>query len=383
MIEPLGAWPAPPSADAIALLIYTSGTTGKPKGVMLSHAALAANLGAVAEAWRFDTRDVVVNMLPLHHVHGLGLATLATLLAGAAVELHPRFDAPTLVAAIAGGATVFMGVPTMYHLLLEHLGRAPADADVLRRARLFTAGSAALPAAAFARFAALTGHHILERYGMTETLFTLSNPYDGPRVPGAVGQPIAGVTVRLVDEFGAPAGAGPGEIEVRGDGLMTGYWQRPAATAAAFRDGWFRTGDTAVIEAGSYRIVGRTSTDIIKSGGYKLGAREIEDAIVGTGLVSECAVLGVPDEKWGELVGAVCVRPGRARRSRRSRRSARRCRRPRRAPLPTPPPRCGGGLRRAPAGWRRSSPRRRPRSACPRCAWSGSPSSAARPRCPR
>ncbi len=305
--EPLAAWPAAPGADAIGLLIYTSGTTGKPKGVMLSHRALAANLGAIARAWQLGPGDLVVAMLPMHHVHGLGLAVLGALLAGAAVDLHARFEVERLLAAFADRATVFMGVPTMYVLLLAHLDAVPAAAEPLRHARLFTAGSAPLAAADLERFAAHTGHRILERYGMTETLFTLSNPYDGARRAGLVGQPVAGVEVRIVDDAGVPCGDGPGEIEVRGDSLMTGYWGQPEATAAAFRDGWFRTGDTAVRDAGSYRIVGRTSIDIIKSGGYKLGAREIEDALMASGRFAECAVLGVPDATWGEVVGAVVV----------------------------------------------------------------------------
>ena len=307
-------WPAPPSDDELAWLIYTSGTTGRPKGVMMTHKALAANLLAITGLWEVTAKDRVIASLPLFHVHGLGLAVLGSLMRGASIILISKFSAERVVRAFREGATVFMGVPTMYHLLLEHLRAHPEDGAVLGAARLFTAGSAALSVAAFREFERLTGHAILERYGMTETGFTLSNPYRGERRPGFVGLPVPGVEVRLVDEVGSPVGVGePGEIEVRGDNLMAGYWGRPEATAASFRDGWFRTGDTAVLEKGDgdgyVRIVGRTSTDIIKTGGFKVGAREVEDVLMASGLVTECAVLGVEDARWGEVVAAVVV-PG-------------------------------------------------------------------------
>ncbi|MFO0744731.1 MAG: AMP-binding protein [Myxococcota bacterium] len=306
------AWRATaPEADALALIVYTSGTTGRPKGVMLSHRALAANLGAMMALWQVDARDVLSLALPLFHVHGLGLGVLgALLLAHATIRLHARFEPAAIVADFAaaeGPATVFMGVPTMYHGLLEHLGNDPSAAAVLARARLFTAGSAALSASCFERFRAATGHAILERYGMTETGFTLSNPYRGERRPGTVGLPVPGVALRLDDPDRAADPAGEtGEIEVRGEGLMDGYWQDDAATRAAFRDGWFRTGDVAARDAdGYFRIVGRASTDIIKSGGFKIGAREIEDVLRLDARLGEVAVLGVPDPKWGEVVVAV------------------------------------------------------------------------------
>lgn len=309
-------WPAMPADDELAWIIYTSGTTGRPKGVMMTHRALAANLLAITGLWEVGSTDRVIASLPLFHVHGLGLAVLGSLLRGASIILISKFSAERVVDAFRAGATVFMGVPTMYHLLLERLQGHPEDGVVLSSARLFTAGSAALSAAAFREFERLTGHAILERYGMTETGFTLSNPYRGERRPGAVGLPVPGVEVRLVEELDGVVGGVrvvepgvPGEIEVRGDNLMAGYWGRPEATAASFRDGWFRTGDTAVLEDGYVRIVGRTSTDIIKTGGFKVGAREVEDVLMASGLVSECAVLGVKDERWGEVVAAVVVGP--------------------------------------------------------------------------
>lgn len=302
------AWPAPPSHDQLAWLVYTSGTTGRPKGVMTTHASLASNLLSITGEWEVAPTDTVIASLPLFHVHGLGLAVLGSLLRGAAIVLISKFSAERIVAAFRDGATVFMGVPTMYHLLLEHLVTHPDDERHLSRARVFTAGSAALSAAAFDEFMVRTGHAILERYGMTETGFTLTNPYRGERRPGSVGVPVAGVEVRLVDESGTPVADGvPGEIEVRGDSLMLGYWGRPEATAQSMRDGWFRTGDTAVMDDGYVRIIGRTSTDIIKTGGFKVGAREVEDVLMASGLIAECAVLGVPDERWGEVVAAAIV----------------------------------------------------------------------------
>lgn len=307
--EPIPTWPAPPDADAIALIVYTSGTTGRAKGVMLSHRALAANLGAMMALWRIDARDTVCHGLPLFHVHGLGLGLLGPLLVGARAHLHTRLSAAALVADVAAGASVVMAVPTMYHALLEHLDAHPEDGARFAKARLFTAGSAALSASNLERFHAATGHVILERYGMTETLFTLSNPYDGERRPGSVGLPVPGVEVRVVDDQGRVVAPGEsGEIEVRGVGLMSGYWNNPTATAAAYRDGWFRTGDVAILDAdGHHRIVGRLSTDIIKSGGFKIGAREIEEVLAAHPGVREVAVVGLADARWGELVAAALV----------------------------------------------------------------------------
>jgi len=312
---PLAAWPEAPAAEAIALIVYTSGTTGRAKGVMLSHRALAANLGAMMALWRIDARDTVSHALPLFHVHGLGLGLLGPLLVGARARLHARFSPAAIIADVDAGASVVMAVPTMYHTLLEHLDAHPEDGTRLARARLFTAGSAALSAANLARFAAATGHVILERYGMTETLFTLSNPYEGERRPGSVGLPVPGVEVRGVDDEGRPIAPDQtgetgetGEIWVRGEGLMSGYWNNPEATASAFTDGWFRTGDVAIVDPDGYhRIVGRMSTDIIKSGGFKIGAREIEEVLAAHPDVHEVAVVGLADERWGEVVAAAVV----------------------------------------------------------------------------
>lgn len=291
-----------------ALLIYTSGTTGRSKGVALPWRAVVANMTALGAAWGLGPTDRCASMLPLFHVHGLCIGVYAMLLAQATIHVHPKFDATALVADVRDhGVTVFLGVPTMYVALLEHLGRHPDDAAVLSRARLFTAGSAALAPSTLAKFEAATGHRILERYGMTETLITLSNPLHGERRAGTVGMPVGGVEVRIVGDDGGLVAVGtPGELQVRGDSLMLGYWRNPEATAAAFDDTWFRTGDVAVRDdGGRIAILGRSSTDIIKSGGFKISALEIEDALREHPQVADVAVLGLSDDRWGERVVAV------------------------------------------------------------------------------
>ncbi len=301
--------PNPADTDT-ALLVYTSGTTGKSKGAALSYGALVSNILALTELWHFSDRDRVVLMLPLFHIHGLCIGVHGALLSGAATLLFERFDARAVVGAFAEqGATVFMGVPTMYVRLLELLGQSPEHGQVLARGRLFTSGSAALPAAHFEEFERRTGHRILERYGMTETLFTLSNPFEGERRAGTVGTAVPGCEVRLVGENGddVPEG-GAGEVLVRSNGLMTEYWGRPAETAAQLEDGWFRTGDVARRDADGYiSIVGRKSVDVIKSGGFKISAREIEDVLREHPRVLDVAVVGEPDAVWGERVAAAVV----------------------------------------------------------------------------
>jgi acyl-CoA synthetase (AMP-forming)/AMP-acid ligase II len=293
---------------ATALLLYTSGTTGKSKGVELSVRAAVSNLGGVAGLWRIGPADRVVVALPLFHVHGLGLGVLGSLLRGATLLLHRKFEAPAIVDAFRSrGATVFMGVPTMYVRLLEHLRAAPAGGQALSAGRLFTSGSAPLRAADFEAFRETTGHAVLERYGMTETLFTLSNPCEGERRPGSVGLPVPGCEVRVVDDAGRDVGPGEtGELLVRSNGLMTRYRNRPEETAAAFRDGWFLTGDAASRAPDGYvTLHGRKAVDFVKSGGYRISAREIEDVLSRHPSVAEVAVVGLPDRVWGERVTAV------------------------------------------------------------------------------
>ncbi len=306
---------APLLADGdAALLIYTSGTTGKSKGVELSFGALVANIEEMTRAWGFTAADRLALALPLFHVHGLCLGVHGALLHGFTLLLSEKFQAARIVREFEeNGATAFMGVPTMYVRLLEHLDTHPAAAEALRRARLFTSGSAPLPADDFRAFEKRTGHAILERYGMSETLFTLSNPYSGERRPGTVGLPVPGYEVKVVDDAGQEGTPGElGEIVVRGNGMMTGYWGQPEETARSFRDGWFLTGDVARSDADGYvTIVGRKSVDIIKSGGFKISAREIEDVLRRHPRVREVAVVGAEDRVWGQrIVAAVVLVPG-------------------------------------------------------------------------
>lgn len=307
------------TADRAALMLFTSGTTARPKGVVTTHRCIQAQIESLVAAWRWSAADRIPLFLPLHHVHGLVNVVSCALWAGASFTALGKFEPEAVIAAVAADEyTLFMAVPTNYVRLLEAFDALAPEvraraADGFGRLRLVVSGSAALPARVFERFAALTGQRILERYGMTEIGMALSNPYDGPRRPGHVGVPLPGVTVRLWSEAdgGAPPPGEPGEIQVRGDTLFAGYWGQPEATAAAFVDGWFRTGDVAVIEEGSYRILGRSSVDIIKSGGYKLSALEIEAALLDCPAVAECAVVGLPDDTWGEAVAAaVVLRPG-------------------------------------------------------------------------
>jgi malonyl-CoA/methylmalonyl-CoA synthetase len=251
-------------------------------------------------------------------VHGLAIGVHGALLHGMTMLLSAKFDAAEVVREFReAGATAFMGVPTMYVRLLEHLSTHGDAAAHLSRARLFTSGSAPLPAADFAAFESATGHRILERYGMTETLFTLTNPYEGERRPGTVGKAVRGCELRVVADAekagGREAAPGePGEILVKSNGQMTEYWGRPAETRDAYRDGWFVTGDAGVRDADGYvRILGRQSVDVIKSGGFKISAREIEDVIARLADVREVAVLGVSDRVWGErIVAAVVLKEG-------------------------------------------------------------------------
>lgn len=305
-------------ADALALVMYTSGTTGRAKGVEHTAGSLAAGIGALADLWRLGPADRLSLQLPLFHVHGLCIGVVGSLLRGVHLLLHPRFAPGTLLEdARVHGATVFMGVPTMYWRLLQHLDAHPESAEVLRGMRLFTSGSAPLPAAQHVAFEAHTGHRILERYGMTETLLTLSNPLEGERRPGFVGYPVGTTEIRIFAE--AEAGENPearegverGELGVRGPSLMRGYRGLTEATARSWRDGYFLTGDE--VERGPdgmVRILGRRSTDLIKSGGFRIAAGEIEAALLEHPEVSEAAVFGVKDEEWGERIVAAVVPEG-------------------------------------------------------------------------
>jgi len=300
--------------DRRAMILYTSGTTNRPKGVVTTHANIAAQITSLVEAWEWSTDDRIVLCLPLHHVHGIINVVSCALWSGATCEMLPRFDANVVWDCIAGGGvTLFMSVPTVYVKLIVAWDAASPErraelSQACRGLRLMVSGSSALPVGTLERWKEISGHTLLERYGMTEIGMALSNPLRGERTPGSVGTPLPGVEVQLVGENGAPVVPGtPGEIEVRGPSVFAEYWGQPDATRAAFRDGWFRTGDTAVVENGVYRILGRTSIDILKTGGHKVSALEIEEALREHPAVAECAVVGVPDPEWGERVAAAVV----------------------------------------------------------------------------
>lgn len=318
-IEPdVGSVEPPPEAapEAPALIVYTSGTTGPPKGAVLPRRAIAANLDALAAAWRWTADDVVVHGLPLFHVHGLVLGVLGPLRRGGATHHLGRFSPEAAAAALAADATVLFGVPTMYRRLADAAERNPEIRQSVGRARILVSGSAALPAADHERIERLTGQRVIERYGMTETLMNTGVRVDGDRRAGSVGPPLDGVELRLVDDDGAVIlacdGETIGEIEVRGPNLFLEYLNRPDATRDAFRDGWFRTGDLATrTSGGDVRIVGRRATDLIKSGGFKIGAGEIEAALREHPSVDDAAVTGEPDADLGERVVAwIVVRDG-------------------------------------------------------------------------
>ncbi|HET6211540.1 MAG TPA: acyl-CoA synthetase [Micromonosporaceae bacterium] len=299
--------PEPAGTDP-ALVVYTSGTTGPPKGVLLSRNAVAHGLDAVAAAWAWTADDTLVHGLPLYHVHGLILGVLGPLRFGSRL-VHTVRPTPAGYAAAAG--TVYFGVPTVW-------SRVCADPDAARAlapARLLVSGSAALPVPVFQALQRLSGHYAVERYGMTETLITLSTRVDGERRPGWVGTPLAGVETRLVDDAGLavrPDGETVGHLQLRGPMLFSGYLNQPSTTAESFTpDGFFRTGDVAIVDGGGFhRIVGRARTDLISSGGYRIGAGEVEDALLAHPAVREAAVIGVPHPELGQEIVAYVVADG-------------------------------------------------------------------------
>jgi malonyl-CoA/methylmalonyl-CoA synthetase len=301
-------------SDRRAMILYTSGTSSRPKGVVTTHANITAQITSLVKAWEWSADDRILLCLPLHHVHGIINVVSCALSAGAACQMLPRFDANVVWNCIAkGNLTLFMAVPTIYTKLIAAWDSASTERrKVLSRAcngmRLMVSGSAALPVSTLLRWKEISGHTLLERYGMTEIGMALSNPLHGERIPGSVGKPLPGVEVQLVGEDGTPVAPGTaGEIEVRGPNVFKEYWGKPEATRSAFRAGWFRTGDTAIVENGVYRILGRTSSDILKTGGHKVSALEIEEVLRQHPAVAECAVVGVPDAAWGERVAAAIV----------------------------------------------------------------------------
>jgi malonyl-CoA/methylmalonyl-CoA synthetase len=296
-----------------ALMLYTSGTTGRPKGVVHTHASLRAQVESLIEAWGWSSKDRILLVLPLHHVHGVVNITLCAAWAGATCEAPGGFDARETWERLASGEiTLFMAVPTVYGRLISAWDDAATSDQKLwsegaAHVRLMVSGSAALPVSTLARWQEITGHVLLERYGMTELGMALSNTID-QRVPGKVGEPLPFVRVRVVDDEGRDLQSGGiGELLVQAPQMFVEYWQRPEETAEAFFDGWFRTGDVAVHEPDGYRLLGRSSVDIIKTGGEKVSALEIEELYRTYSGLSDCAVVGIPDDEWGERVCAAVV----------------------------------------------------------------------------
>jgi malonyl-CoA/methylmalonyl-CoA synthetase len=297
-------------ADDACLMIYSSGTTGQPKGVVHTHDNLASSLRALQACWRMTSDDVVVNVLPLFHIHGLSFATMLTLLAAGCVRIEDAFDADRALEVIGEG-TVFMAVPTIYYRLLDHPGFAAA-ARRWSGVRLFTCGSAPIRPEVLPRLEAILGRPVINRYGMSEAHVITSLPLDGPWPQGSVGLPLAGIEMQLVSDSGSPAGGGEiGRVQVRGPNLFREYWRKPEATRQAFATGWFDTGDLGTLDsAGFLTLVGR-SNDLIITNGYNVYPQVVERVINECPGVRESAVFGVPDDRRGECVAVaiVCADP--------------------------------------------------------------------------
>ena len=297
-----------------ALILYTSGTTGKPKGVVTTHENIQAQVTSLVSAWGWTPEDRILHVLPLHHIHGIVNVLTCALWSGAECHMLPKFDAEIVGDRFEkGDLTLFMAVPTIYVKLIAAWEKSDRDRQEkiskgCAQMRLMVSGSAALPVQVLEKWQKISGHVLLERYGMTEIGMALSDPLNGERLAGYVGKPLPNVEARLVDESGELVAPGtPGEIQIKGPGVFLEYWQKPEATAKAFREGWFCTGDFAVLENDNYRILGRMSVDIIKTGGYKVSALEIEEVLRSHPDIQDCAVVGVENLEWGERVCAALI----------------------------------------------------------------------------
>ncbi len=302
-----------------AMIVFTSGTTNKPKGVVSTHKTIHAQITTLVKAWSWTEADIIPLFLPLHHIHGIINILCCGLWAGATVHLFPKLDIPNISSQVISRTfTLFMAVPTIYVKLIEYFDTIKPEhvqriCDGFGAMRLNISGSAACPVKLFNQWQELTNQVLLERYGMTEIGMGISNPYGGERRAGYVGQPLPGVKTQLFDEEDDPITEEgiSGEIRVKGDNVFLEYWNNEQATRESFKNGWFCTGDVAVVEDGYYRIMGRSSVDIIKSGGYKLSALEIEEVLLTQEDIIEVAVIGVEDDTWGEAVTAfIAVRKG-------------------------------------------------------------------------
>lgn len=298
-----------------AMILYTSGTTGNPKGVVTTHDNIETQITALTTSWEWHKDDHILNVLPLHHVHGIINVMSCALWSGACCEFLPKFNADKIFEIFCRKeVNIFMAVPTIYYKLIAYYKELGKDrqneiSGALKDFRLMVSGSAALPISVLEEWKGISGHTLLERYGMTEMGMAISNSYREKRMPGYIGLPLHKVTVRIADEQNKAVEAGSqGEIQVKGPNVFKEYWGKPEATAQTFtEDGWFKTGDIAVFENGCYRILGRNSVDIIKSGGYKISALEIEEVLRKHQQIKECGVVGIPDDEWGEIIGASLI----------------------------------------------------------------------------
>lgn len=303
------------NVNRMAMILYTSGTTSLPKGVVTTHANIVAQVTTLVKAWEWTMTDYTLCVLPLNHIHGIVNVVCCALWSGACCEFLPKFDAEKVYTIfLEGKLTLFMAVPTIYYKLISQWDIIPSKEknilqEKMENQRLMVCGSAALPVTILNKWRKISGHTLLERYGMTEIGMALSNRLKGRRFPGYVGKPLANVQVRITDEENKNLPIGlSGEIQVKGPLVFKKYWNRDKETQESFTDdGWFKTGDIGIIENDNFKILGRNSIDIIKSGAYKISAIEIEEVLREYKAVLDCSVVGLPDEEWGEIVCAVIV----------------------------------------------------------------------------